>query len=157
MAEYEWSVSKLAEGFNLDRRTVTKRLKSAGIECVRKDGRAELYELSVAARALFEPNVTAQVNELQNPEVMLPKDRKDWFQSENERLKFELAEGQLCEVDDVARQMALMAKAVVQVLETLPDVLERDCGLQPKQVARVQSSIDDLRDQLAVQAATLDE
>jgi hypothetical protein len=41
-----------------------------------------------------------------------------------------------------------MAKAVVMVLETLPDVLERDCALTPA-VVRVQSVIDDLRDQMA--------
>ncbi|HAJ6754504.1 TPA: DUF1441 family protein, partial [Escherichia coli] len=40
--------------------------------------------------------------------------------------------------------------AVVQVLETLPDILERDCGLQPVAVSRVQSIIDDLRDQIAL-------
>jgi hypothetical protein len=42
-----------------------------------------------------------------------------------------------------------MAKAVVMVLETLPDVLERDCALTPAAVSRVQSVIDDLRDQMA--------
>ena len=42
-----------------------------------------------------------------------------------------------------------MSKAVVQVLETLPDILERDCALSPAAVARVQSVIDDLRDQIA--------
>ncbi|GAL10819.1 phage protein [Vibrio astriarenae] len=80
---------------------------------------------------------------------MPPKDRKDWFQSENERLKFEEAEGQLCATHDVARQMSIMAKAMIQVLDTLPDILERDCGLQPREVSKVQSTIDDLRDQLA--------
>jgi hypothetical protein len=42
-----------------------------------------------------------------------------------------------------------MAKAVVQVLETLPDVLERDCALPPSAVMRIQNIIDDLRDQIA--------
>ncbi|WP_249436450.1 DUF1441 family protein, partial [Escherichia coli] len=48
------------------------------------------------------------------------------------------------------REFAIWAKAVVQVLETLPDILERDCGLQPAAVSRVQSIIDDLRDQIAL-------
>ncbi len=51
---------------------------------------------------------------------------------------------------DVRREFAIWAKAVVQVLETLPDILERDCGLQPAAVSRVQSIIDDLRDQIAL-------
>lgn len=43
-----------------------------------------------------------------------------------------------------------MAKAVVQVLETLPDILERDCAMTPSAVVRVQKVIDDLRDQIAM-------
>ena len=70
-------------------------------------------------------------------------ERKAWYQSERERLKFEQA-------SDVRREFAIWAKAVVQVLETLPDILERDCGLQPAAVSRVQSIIDDLRDQIAL-------
>ncbi|EQC3551272.1 DUF1441 family protein, partial [Escherichia coli] len=57
---------------------------------------------------------------------------------------------QLIPASDVRREFAIWAKAVVQVLETLPDILERDCGLQPAAVSRVQSIIDDLRDQIAL-------
>ena len=47
--------------------------------------------------------------------------------------------------------MSYQAKAVVQSLETLPDILERDCGLSPGALVRVQQVIDDLRDQMAQQ------
>ena len=60
-----------------------------------------------------------------------------------------VAEGEM-DASDVRREFAIWAKAVVQVLETLPDILERDCGLQPAAVSRVQSIIDDLRDQIAL-------
>ena len=76
--------------------------------------------------------------------------RKAWYQSERERLKFEQETAQLIPASDVRREFAIWAKAVVQVLETLPDILERDCGLQPAAVSRVQSIIDDLRDQIAL-------
>lgn len=56
---------------------------------------------------------------------------------------------QLIPAEDVAREFSMMAKAVVMVLETLPDILERDCALTPVAVSRVQSVIDDLRDQVA--------
>ncbi len=42
---------------------------------------------------------------------------------------------QLIPASDVRREFAIWAKAVVQVLETLPDILERDCGLQPAAVS----------------------
>ncbi|MBF5132717.1 DUF1441 family protein, partial [Escherichia coli] len=77
-------------------------------------------------------------------------ERKAWYQSERERLKFEQETVQLIPASDVRREFAIWAKAVVQVLETLPDILERDCGLQPAAVSRVQSIIDDLRDQIAL-------
>jgi phage terminase Nu1 subunit (DNA packaging protein) len=82
-------------------------------------------------------------------EEMEPQDRKAWYQSERERLKFELETAQLIPASDVRREFSSMAKAVVQVLETLPDILERDCGLQAAAVVRVQGIIDDLRDQIA--------
>ncbi|WP_261290063.1 DUF1441 family protein, partial [Escherichia coli] len=81
---------------------------------------------------------------------MDPHERKAWYQSERERLKFEQETAQLIPASDVRREFAIWAKAVVQVLETLPDILERDCGLQPAAVSRVQSIIDDLRDQIAL-------
>ena len=71
-------------------------------------------------------------------------ERKAWYQSERERLKFEQETAQLIPASDVRREFAIWAKAVVQVLETLPDIL------QPAAVSRVQSIIDDLRDQIAL-------
>ncbi|HBH4450809.1 TPA: DUF1441 family protein, partial [Escherichia coli] len=82
-------------------------------------------------------------------------ERKAWYQSERERLKFEQETAQLIPASDVRREFAIWAKAVVQVLETLPDVLERDCGLQPTAVSRVQSIIDDLRDQIALRVTDI--
>lgn len=87
---------------------------------------------------------------LQNLPVAGAHERKAWYQSERERLKFEQETAQLIPASDVRREFAIWAKAVVQVLETLPDILERDCGLQPAAVSRVQSIIDDLRDQIAL-------
>ncbi len=81
---------------------------------------------------------------------MEPQDRKAWYQSERERLKFEQEVGELIPASDVAREFAEMAKAMVQVLDTLPDILERDCALNPAAVFRIQSIIDDLRDEIAL-------
>lgn len=80
---------------------------------------------------------------------MSPQGRKAWYQSENERLKFEKDERELIPADEVAREFSALAKAVVQVLETLPDILERDCALTLSAVSRVQGVIDDLRDEMA--------
>jgi len=43
----------------------------------------------------------------------------------------------------------MAGEAEDMVLETLPDILERDCALTPTAVTRVQIIIDDLRDEMA--------
>lgn len=82
---------------------------------------------------------------------MLPADRLAHWKAENERIKFEQETGQLIPAADVAREFSLLVKSVVMVLETLPDILERDCALTPAAVTRVQEVIDDLREQMSQQ------
>ena len=46
--------------------------------------------------------------------------------------------------------MSFLVKAVVQSLDTLPDILERDCGLTPSQLTRVIQVIDDVKSQMSL-------
>lgn len=136
------SVTQLAALSGAHRQTVNNRLKN--VSPAGGNGRnLTLYSLTDVLSEFMRIPVPVGNDE------MNPQDRKAWYQSERERLKFELETFQLIPASDVRREFASMAKAVVQVLETLPDILERDCGLQPGAVARVQAIIDDLRDQIA--------
>ncbi|HDT6027815.1 MULTISPECIES: DUF1441 family protein [Enterobacter cloacae complex] len=135
------NISQLADLVGMNRNLVARRLRD--LELIGGNGEnLKLYELGSALQELLTPSMK------ENGE-MSPQDRKAWYQSENERLKFEEAERQLLPVDEVVREYAALAKAVVMVLETLPDILERDCALTPAAVSRVQSIIDDLRDEMA--------
>ncbi|EGR0666953.1 DUF1441 family protein [Vibrio cholerae] len=151
-ASFDWSISKIAECFGMSRNTVSKRLREFNVQPSGKERGSDVYALKDAAPALFKSD-SLPAGAVFDPNKMPPGMRKDWYQSENERVKLEKALGQLCESGDVARNYALLAKSVIQVMETMPDVLERDCGLTPSQVSKVQQSIDDLRDQIAVMAA----
>jgi Na+/phosphate symporter len=51
-------------------------------------------------------------------------------------------------VEEAHREMSTIAKAVTTTLESLPDILERDCGIDADSVARVQDIIDSMRQQL---------
>ncbi|EEQ3298101.1 DUF1441 family protein [Escherichia coli] len=140
------NVSQLAALSGVHRQTVASRIKN-----VRTAGGHEsnlkLYKLT---------DILAELMKLPPPVAegeMDPQDRKAWYQSERERLKFEQEVGELIPASDVAREFAEMGKAMVQVLETLPDILERDCALEPSAVMRVQSIIDDLRDEIARRVA----
>ena len=135
------NVSQLAELVDMNRNLVARRLRD--LELVGGNGEnLKQYELGKALRVLIMPSV-------QENGEMSPQDRKAWYQSENERLKFEKEERELIPSEEVAREYSTLAKAVVQELETLPDILERDCALTPSAVSRVQGVIDDLRDEMA--------
>ena len=135
------NVTQLAELVGMNRNLVARRLRD--MELAGGNGEnLKLYELGPALQGLLMPSMK------ENGE-MSPQDRKAWYQSENERLKFEAASRELIPVEEVAREYASLAKAVVMVLETLPDILERDCALTPTAVTRVQTIIDDLRDEMA--------
>lgn len=139
------NISQVAALSGLHRQTVSERLKK--IKTTGGHDKLKLYKLTdILAELLKLPPPVAEGE-------MDPHDRKAWYQSERERLKFEQEVGELIPASDVACEFAEMAKAMVQVLETLPDILERDCALEPSAVMRVQSIIDDLRDEIARRVA----
>lgn len=81
-----------------------------------------------------------------------PHDRRAWYQSENERVKLERELGQLVPASDAHREMAELVKVVTAGLDGLPDILERDAGIPPEAVTRVQELADAIREQLYRQA-----
>jgi phage terminase Nu1 subunit (DNA packaging protein) len=136
------NVSQLAALSGVHRQTVSSRLKSVR-PTGGNDSNLKLYGLTdILSELMKMPAPVAEGD-------MDPQDRKAWYQSERERLKFEQEVGELIPASDVAREFADLAKAMVQVLETLPDILERDCALAPAAITRVQEIIDDLRDDIA--------
>lgn len=145
LRNFRLNINQLAAMTDLHRQTVAARLSNVPL-APGSNPKLKLYSvldiLTVLLTRTADPSLI-EIDKLQ------PQDRKAWFQAERERLKFEQETSQLIPSSDVSREYSSIAKAVVQVLETLPDILERDCGLQPAAVARVQSVIDDLRDQMA--------
>lgn len=143
IASLKLNINQLAGITGVHRQTVAARLKNV-VPAPGSNSKLKLYLVTDILSELMIPTVsTASVEEMD------PSDRLAYWKAENERLKFEVDTKQLIPAEDVAREFSLMAKAVVMVLETLPDILERDCALTPVAVSRVQSVIDDLRDQVA--------
>lgn len=138
------NINQIAELVGMHRQTVSQRL--AGLTpAIGSNTKLKLYSLSDLIRIGLVEKMTADVDSLS------PSDRRAFWQAENERLKYERETGELIPAYEVAQEMSAQAKAVVQSLETLPDILERDCELSPSALIRVQQVIDDLRDQMAIQ------
>jgi len=143
------NLNQLAAITGAHRQTIAARLKNVEL-APGSNAKLKLYSLADVLAELVKSAPVADVDQ------MLPPDRKAWFQSERERLKFEQETSELIPAEEVTREFSSMAKAMVQVLETLPDILERDCALSPSAVSRVQSIIDDLRDQIALRVMQAD-
>ncbi|MFJ5428981.1 DUF1441 family protein [Pectobacterium actinidiae] len=154
---YNWSVAKIAEAFGLNRGTVKKRLLDASTPIAGTVKGNPVYALKDIGPILFGNTEHSDPDDLQNPTKMGPKDRKDWFQSENERIKLEISLKQLVPASDVHRQMALLVKAISQVLDTWPDKLERDRGWLPDQILEAQGVVDEMREILASEVEDLDD
>lgn len=146
---YHWSIFKIAEAFGMHRDSVKKRLMDADVPVAGMVRKNPVYALQHVGPALFSARRVVDSDSIHDPSKMEPKERKDWYQSENERIKLEKEQRKLIPADEVIIVYSSMRKAVVQVLETLPDILERDCALSPQAVDVVQKSIDDLRYTLA--------
>lgn len=142
IASFKLNINQLAGITGVHRQTVAARLKNVE-PAPGSNAKLKLFQITDILTELMAPTISGELEE------MSPSDRLAHWKAENERIKFEQETGQLIPADEVAREFSLMAKAIVMVLETLPDVLERDCALSPAAVSRVQSVIDDLRDQMA--------
>lgn len=141
--ELKLNINQIAEVTGLHRQTVSQRVARLTL-AIGSNSKLKLYLLRDLLLAGLSEKMSADVDSLS------PNDRRAFWQAENERLKYEEKTGELIPASEVALEMGAMAKAVVQTLETLPDILERDCGLQPKDLIRVQQVIDDVRDQMAL-------
>ncbi|MGU6937209.1 DUF1441 family protein [Salmonella enterica subsp. enterica serovar Madelia] len=146
------NINQLAAVTDLHRQTIAGKLNNVE-PAPGSNSRLKLYRVVDILRELL-GRTTAHA--LVDVDKMSPPDRKAWFQSERERLKFQQETGGVIPAGEVAREFSSMAKAVVQVLETLPDILERDCAMTPAAVVRVQKVIDDLRDQIAMKVEQAD-
>lgn len=144
---YRFNLTRLAEALGLSRDTVRKRLRDAGVKPVSKQGNAPVYQLAEAAEAVFRPSQVV-VSDLHDPSKMAPKDRKDWFQSETERLKVQTDQGLLIPEQDYRLDLYTVLSDVVSFFENLPDKMERTGLFDPGQLELLEKEGDVYREQL---------
>jgi hypothetical protein len=145
---FSWSLNQLAREFGIARETVQARLRACDIKPSGERRGFPVYRVSEAAKAiLVQPQSIGAA--MSDPDRMTPKERSDWFKSENERLKYERDSGIAVDSNAAREQMAVIAKTGLQVLETLPDILERDFAIDAKIISSVEAKIDVLREQWA--------
>ncbi|MBN3055909.1 DUF1441 family protein [Pectobacterium brasiliense] len=110
-----FNINQLAGITGLNRQTISGRLKNVE-PAPGSNSRLKLYVLPALLCELMKTGETLDVDQ------MTPPDRKAWFQSERERLKFQQEVDELIPADDVVREFSSRAKLMNQVLEILPDI-----------------------------------
>jgi hypothetical protein len=126
----------------MGRDTVSKRLAQLGVE---PDGHRNGYPVYRLRDAC--PAILGKVDERGDfdPKNLPPERRNAWYQAELRRIDFEMQSGTLIPAAQHEAELAEMVKEIVQFLETLPDVLERDKNLAPEQVEGMRDAIDEQR------------
>ena len=86
---------------------------------------------------------------LTNPNKMSPKNRKEHWAAEKIKDDVRTNRGELLIKDDVRQDYASLVKTLVAGINSIPDRLERDCGLSPEQIDVVIEVTDSIRDSIA--------
>jgi len=147
---FYWSLSQLTKAFGPARETIAKRLHAAGVQARKQRAGHDVYHIADAAIAILAGDGPSFV-EVKDPDLLPPKDRLDYYRSQNERSKFLREAGELISVTDATQEMAAVVKICVRTLETLPDMIEMKCRLPADVILLVETECDNARTQLAAE------
>lgn len=138
------SIRAFADETSMDRATVVKRLTSANIQPSGKRGGHPVYRL----KDLLHASVMTTEDGSLDPDKLKPFERHAFYKAEREKLQLQVEQGELLSSLHVEQRFASVFKVVAEALDTLPDVLERDCGAAPLLLAKIEQRLDAARDEL---------
>lgn len=145
-----FSISRLADLFGHTRETISKKIKDSGAKPAAKRNGYPVFNIrEIATFTGGERAEETGAFEEINPNKLAPKDRDAYYSSENRRLAFEKSQKQLLDKDETAQALAETLKKVALTFDTFADVLERDVGLSPEQIEKVNDICDNIRGELA--------
>lgn len=139
-----WSINALAEEFGIDRRTVKRRLE--GIPAAGEVNGRPAWRLRDVAVAVMGPQVASPLGI--DPDALPPSERLNHYRAEREKARWLAEQRFQIPMAEVEQVVATAFKSLASALDTLPDVLERDCALRPEEVERAISVIDGAREGL---------
>lgn len=137
------SVTAFAQEFSSTRETITKRIADAKLKPSARRGGHPIYRLKDLFKAVYHT-----ANGGMDPDKLDPFQRKAHYQAEHEKLQLETERGQLVTAIDVEARFASSYKVMARWLDTLPDVMERDWGLVPALVTKIENKLNELREEL---------
>lgn len=140
----------LAEFFEVNLSTVDAWCRK-GVPALQKgrQGTPWVFDLRAVAEWLYGNTPGDTGDGEMDPEAMLPKDRKDWYDGEEKRRRLAKEAEELLTAEQYVENQSALLQPVAACLETLPDVLERKCALKPKIVVAIRDALDEYRTEIA--------
>lgn len=142
-----YSLNRISQLAGCTRDTVQRRLHDAGVQSPEMRDGFPVYDIWEAAKAILLPN--AANLDYSDPEKLPAKERKDWYEGTKAKIAVEKEQGELLNYADVKQTVAEIIKPALQLLDSIPDNLERDYNLSPKIIADIEKRFDALRHQWA--------
>ncbi len=139
--------AEVAEFYDVTISTIEAWIRR-GCPVVQRGRRGSPWILDLLAIAEWRYGATKDDDEVVDPDHMSPKDRKDWYDGEKRRREIQVEDRELIPSSDYEQEYSRMIKLVAAGLETLPDILERDAGLDRKQMDPAFRVVDGLRESL---------
>ena len=146
--------TRLASFFDVTPPTITDWINK-GMPVLQAGAKGRSWKFDIRACAAWRYGGEVQVSQksdkpiaanVVDPEQLTIVDRKTYFEGELKRRQLQQIDRDLIPAEEFELVLAEMQKTVLQCLDTLPDVLERDTGLAAAQVQRVIQAVDACRD-----------
>jgi uncharacterized protein DUF1441 len=138
------SIRQISEETGLDRDTVQKRISAANVVPSGKRGGHPIYRFRDVLKAVMLSRDDGQID----PDKLEPYQRQAHYKAELDRLKLEQETRELIPRIEVEQEQARSMRTMALMMDTMPDVMERDCGLSGETLSRLERHIDDCREQL---------
>lgn len=138
-----WTATRYSDVLQIDRRVVAQALETAPSQ--ERNG-VRVWHVRAAFAAIADRIGGAAKK--QNPNDMEPKDQLDYYRAQREKIKLAEDIRMVIPAAEIESILGAAFKALAQTLDSLPDALERDCGLPPLAVTAVQQAVDGARNQL---------
>lgn len=129
----------LAREFGFSRDVLRRVIAERSVAPAGRRGGHPIYRLADVFRAVAADG---------DPEQMSPHARLALARAIHTEDQIRARRRELLERTDVEQEMAAMLKVTAECFDTLPDILERDCGLAPAVLERVEASLDRAREEL---------
>lgn len=135
-----------------DRGYISRKFSEAGVQPCGKRGGYPVYRIRDGLPVLY----LNQDGEF-DPDKLKPFERNAWYKAEREKLHLQLERADVVPAIEVERKFGTLFKVLVQGLDTLPDVIERDVGATPKQLMCIEKHLDELRNALVIEIESSDD